>query len=66
MALTTHERLRGVMHGVGHAGDRILEAHGHLEKFASDIPEGTPRALYLNLLGSIRDHAEQIKTTKDE
>lgn len=64
--LTIHAKLRGVMHGVGHAGQRILEAHGYLKAFEKHIPEGNQRQLYWNLLNTIEMQAQQLKTSKDE
>jgi hypothetical protein len=64
--ITIHAKLRGVMHGVGHAGERILEAHGYLKSFEKYIPEGVERKLFLNVLSTIEAQAQELKTTADE
>ena len=64
--LTIHAKLRGILHGVGHSGDRILEEVERLKDFAGAIPPGDTRKLYLLLLSSIEAQAQQLKTTTDE
>ena len=65
MALTTYERIKGALAGVGNAGNRILEDVSHLRDFATDIKEGPRRQLFELCLKSIEAQAEQLKTVDE-
>jgi hypothetical protein len=65
MALTTYERIRGALAGVGNSGDRILEDVKQLREFAKHVPDGPERKLFDLCLKSIEAQAEQLQT-KDE
>ena len=62
MSLTTYERIRGALAGVGNAGDRILEDVEHLRAFGKHIPDGPERQLFDLCLKSIEAQAEQLQT----
>ena len=65
-AQTMHDKLRGLMHGVGHAGDRILVAHEQLVGMADWIEAGPKRDLFKSALQMIEMQANELKTTADE
>ena len=63
MALTTYERIKGALAGVGNAGDRILEDVKHLRGFSKRVPDGPERKMFELCLKSIEAQAEQLKTS---
>ena len=65
MALTTYERLKGALAGVGNAGDRIVEDVKHLRAFSKHVPEGAERQLFDLCLKSIEAQAEQLQTVNE-
>ena len=66
MALTTYERIKGALAGVGNAGDRILKHTNELRPFAEYITDGPKLQMFTILLQAIDDQAEQLKTVSDD
>lgn len=62
MALTTYERLRGVLAGVGNAGDRIMGHVTDMRRFEAHIPDGPERQMFNLILRGINDQANELQS----